>query len=265
MSDSRETSTPRLETKAEREEGMGGLAKGLAIIESFTERTPQLSVSEAAVASGTTPAAARRCLRTLEELGYLSYDGKYYRPTPRMMRLPHAYADSDTLPVLARPRLAALRDAFNESASLAVLDGDHALFVARAETTHMASTGMRVGARVPAPYSGSGRVMLAALDDDAVELVLQRVQGHFFTERTPRTIKALRDRIIQARAEGYSSTDEELALGVRAIAAPVVDISGATRAAITVSALAARISMEEMLTTYLPVLLAEAAALGKRL
>lgn len=245
--------------KTEREEGMGGLAKGLAIIESFSATRPRLSVSEAAAATGATPAAARRCLRTLEELGYVSYDGKYFRPTPRMMRLPGAYAEVDPLPVLAQPRLAALRDAFDESASLALLDGDQAFFVARAESSHMATTGMRVGSRIPAPAAAAGRVLLAALPDDEVERILAGL-------RAPQTGReALRARIREARELGYSYADEELEIGVRAVAVPVVDVTGRTQAAITVSALAARFPMDEMRSRFVPVAQAEAARLGAML
>lgn len=262
LSDSETTTTS---TKVEREEGMGGLAKGLAIIESFSAAQPRLSVSEAAASSGTTPAAARRCLRTLEELGYVSYDGKYYRPTPRMMRLPNAYSEADQLPVLAKPRLAALRDAFDESASLAVLDGDHAFFVARSESSHMASTGMRVGSRVAAPASAAGRALLAAMPDEELDRVLRRHHMQRSTAKTLVTIEAIRNRIREARELGYSYTDEELELGVRAVAVPVVDVTGRTQAALTISALAARVSMDEMRDRFVPVVQGEAAKLGAML
>ena len=68
-------------------EGMSGLAKGLAIIEVFGMEHSQLTVTDAARLTDTTRAAARRCLLTLVELGYLSHDGKHFWPTPRFLRL----------------------------------------------------------------------------------------------------------------------------------------------------------------------------------
>ena len=90
-------------------EGMAGLAKGLAVIEAFGESSSQLTVADAARITDVTRAAARRCLLTLTELGYLTHDGRYFRPTPRMLRLGSAYLDTASLPVLAQRHLMAAR------------------------------------------------------------------------------------------------------------------------------------------------------------
>lgn len=246
-------------------ESMGGLAKGLAIIESFTPARPRLTVSEAAASSNTTPAAARRCLLTLEELGYVDYDGKFFRPTPRMMRLSAAYSEVDSLPVLAQPLLVSVREAFDESSSLSVLDGADVFFVARSESSHTASTGMRVGARRPAVQTAAGRVLLAALGDDEVSALLDGFTPVRMTDGTTLTVLAARDRIRQAGELGYSFTDEDLEIGVRAIAVPVIDSSGTTAAAMSISALSARFSMEVMRERFLPVLFEHAARLGAKL
>src|ERR1700733_11757984 len=87
-------------------EGMGGLAKGLAIIEAFSPHRTRMTVSEAAQLSSTSRASARRCLLTLTELGYLAFDGKYFRPQPRLMSLSNAYAGASSLPEIAQPFLA---------------------------------------------------------------------------------------------------------------------------------------------------------------
>jgi IclR family pca regulon transcriptional regulator len=248
-----------------RHEGMGGLAKGLAIIEAFGPTRPQLTVSEAAASSSTTPAAARRCLLTLVELGYLSHDGKYFRPTPRMMRLAAAYSTTAPLPVLAQPCLMAVRDELDESVSLAVLDGDRALFVARAESARIVSAGVRVGASLPAHASSTGRVLLGALSDDELDDHLRRARPQRTTPRTLITVADIRDRVRQARAEGVAYTDEELELGMRTMAVPVVDTMGQTHAAMSVSAFTARVSLAEMQGRFLQVLQRQAARLGSML
>src|SRR3984957_2176989 len=129
-------------------EGMGGLAKGLAIIEAFSPRRNRLTVSEAAEASHTSRASARRCLLTLTELGYLEFDGKYFRPQPRLLALSAAYSGTRSLPQIAQPFLQAARDELQESISLAVLDRDAALFVARPEAERLVTTGLSIGTRI---------------------------------------------------------------------------------------------------------------------
>lgn len=256
---------PPTMTKHRRPEGMGGLVKGLAIIEAFGPSRIQLTISDAAKATGTTPAAARRCLLTLESLGYLSHDGKFFRATPRMTRLGAAYAEVSPLPTLAQPCITAVRDELGETSSLAVLDGDSSLFVARAEAIHIVSAGVRVGTRLPAYASASGRVLLGTLSDEELDLHLGGYEPKPSTQNTLVTIADIRRRVEEARVQGASFTDEELELGVRTMAVPVRDPAGRVHAAMTVSASAGRISLAEMRERFLPVLRREAERLGRML
>ncbi|MBN9025946.1 MAG: helix-turn-helix domain-containing protein, partial [Rhizobiales bacterium] len=84
---------------------MGGLAKGLSVIETFSPDHPRQSISEVAAASGLDRATARRCLLTLAHLGYADYDGKYFTLTPRVLRLGTACLATMPLPQLVQPLL----------------------------------------------------------------------------------------------------------------------------------------------------------------
>jgi IclR family transcriptional regulator, pca regulon regulatory protein len=246
-------------------EGMGGLAKGLAIIEAFGRSRRQLSISEAAQLTATSPASARRCLLTLEELGYLSFDGKFFRPTPRMVRLGAAYLETAPLPLLARPHLIAAREKLGESISLAVLESDESVFVARADAERIVSAGVRLGARLPAHASATGRVLLAGLSDDEVDDVLARADLTRTTQNTLTTAEGIRQRVQQAREEGVAYTDEELELGIRTMAVPVHDSSGRVQAAMSAAAFASRVTLEDMAADFLPVLREHADRLGRML
>jgi IclR family pca regulon transcriptional regulator len=245
-------------------EGMAGLAKGLAVLEAFEGRA-QMTIAEAAQATGATRAAARRCLLTLSALGYLSDDGKFFRPTPRTLRLGAIYLEADPLPRLAQPCLARARDALDESVSLAVLEDGWSLFVARAEAERIVSTGVRVGARLPAYCSATGRVLLAALPQDALTAYLAGLNPEARTGHTVVDPAAIRAQVDEARLDDVAVSDEELELGMRAMAVPVRDSHGRVRAAVSVSAFAARVSMEEMRARFLPVLRQAAAGIGRQL
>ncbi|WP_307831807.1 IclR family transcriptional regulator domain-containing protein [Prauserella cavernicola] len=244
-------------------EGMAGLAKGLAIIEAFTAERTQLTVTDAARATGITPAAARRCLLTLRELGYLQHEGGYFRPTPRMMRLGAAYLEAAGLPALAQPFVLAARDELAESVSVAVYEAGSALIVARAEVQRIVNTGVRMGAQLPAYASASGRVLLAGLGEAELTAYLDSCEPVRTTSNTLMTIPEIRSRVELARAEGVAFTNEELELGVRSMAVPVADSAGRVRAAMTASTFTARASIEEMRVKFLPVLREQAAGLGR--
>ena len=244
---------------------MAGLAKGLAVLEIFGAGSTAVTVTGAAEQTALSRAAARRCLLTLTELGYLTYDGKYFRPAPRLLRLGNAYTATSSLPQLAQPYLTAARDALGESISLAVLQDNEAMFVARAEAARIVTTGVRVGVSLPAYLCATGHVLLAGLDDDALASYLQQCRPRRRTPRTPVARTEIRRRVDQARQTGIAYTDEELELGLRSVAVPVAGARGQTRAAMSVSAPAARVPLDVMLEQFAPVLQANARALGAAL
>jgi IclR family pca regulon transcriptional regulator len=232
---------------------MGGLAKGLAIIEALGAHGV-LSVSDAARASEISRAAARRCLITLTELGYVEHSGREFRPTARLKRLGGASTPRDRIARLAEPLLKRARDQLAESVSLAVLDDDRPLFIARAEAEHILSTGVRVGAHLPAYCSATGRVLLGQF---AEAEVVQRIGRKPFPARTPHTITKLAPLLVEIQAvrkRGYAISDEELELGMRALAVPVTGDGSEIVAAISVSAASARVRAADLRNHFLPVL-----------
>ena len=246
-------------------EGMGGLAKGLAIIEAFSPQRTRMTVSEAAELSKTSRASARRCLLTLADLGYLAFDGKYFRPQPRLLSLGNAYSGTRSLPEIAQPFLVAARNDLHESISLAVLDRDAALFVARAEAERLVTTGIALGTRIELYCSATGRVLLSDWPDAEVADYLDRTELTARTRHALVTKAALKDAVKGVRKLGYATTDQELEIGLRSIAVPVRDSRGRVMAAMSASASSARVSLSHMIRTFAPVLKEKADALGRAL
>ena len=247
-------------------EGMGGLAKGLAIIEAFSPRRTRLTVSEAAEEPPTPRGPpARRCLLTLTELGYLEFDGKYFRPQPRLLALSAAYSGTRSLPQIAQRFLQAARDELHESISLAVLDRDAALFVARSEAERLVTTGISIGTRIDLYCSATGRVLLSAWEDERISAYLDRVKIEARTKYALVKKAALREAVRSASRQHFATTDQELEIGLRSIAVPVIDSRGTLVGAMSASASTARISLAQMIKGFVPVLTANADALGRAL
>ena len=246
-------------------EGMAGLAKGMAILEAFGPGQTSLTVADAARLSGATRAAARRCLLTLASLGYLIQDGRLFRPLPRLVRL--ATNAIGTVPLIeaARPVLAAACAQTGESVSLAVLDRGQALFVARAEARHIVSTGVRIGASLPLWCSATGRVLLASLPLPEAQLLAGEQARPQRTSRTLTDLAAIMAAIGEVRAEDVAFSDEELELGMRSMAVAVRDAQGHTLAAMSLSTSSARLSIDGMRQTLLPILRRHAAMLERAL
>ena len=241
---------------------MLSLARGLAVIRAFGEGKPQLSIREVALATGFSRAAARRCLHTLTVLGYASGASGVYELTPATLSLASNYLGSTSIARLAQPILERVSSQVHESSSVAVLDGDDIVYVARAAVRRILSIGLAVGSRLPAPCTSMGRVLIAHLDEASRLRVLGRVK---LTRHTPRTIvdkNEFRAELDRIRAQGYAIVDQELELGLRSLAVPILGPGRRVLAAINVGVHAGRADRQTLLREFLPVLQQAAAEIG---
>jgi len=234
---------------------MGGLAKGLAMIETFTADRPSQSISEAAAASGLDRATARRCLLTLTRHGYADWDGKFFTLTPRVLRLGTACLATMPLPQIMQPLLDALSDRIGQSSSVSILDGAEILYVARAAQKKVMSISLMPGSRLPAHCTSMGRVLLAARPEAEALAILtaQPLQA-----RTPRTLTdpgAIMAELARVRAQGFAIIDHEVELGLRSIAVPLISVHGKVVAALNVGVAAVQDTPEQLAPTYLQALL----------
>lgn len=238
------------------------LERGLAVIQAFDAEHRQMTLAKVSARTGLSRGTARRSLLTLAELGFVALDGRGFSLTPRVLRLGYAFLSSLGLGEIAQPIVKALSDRLNESCSLAVLDAEDVAFVARAEARRVFRTGVTVGARLPAHATSLGRVLLAGLPDDHLDAWLERLQPVPYTPKTVTDRALLREAILRARQDGFATVDEELQLGIRSIAVPVLDGNGAVVAALNVGALTPRTSFAVMRHEYVPLLRAAAAEIA---
>ncbi|MGO4389367.1 IclR family transcriptional regulator C-terminal domain-containing protein [Microvirga sp. 2YAF29] len=240
---------------------VASLEKGLLVIEAFDASRQRLTLSDVAKITGITRAAARRYLRTLTKLNYADFDGRYFSLSPRILRLGYAFLSSTSLSSRLQPSLERISEETGESSSAAMMDGDDIVYIARSATRRIMSIGLGVGSRLPAHCTSLGRAILAYQPDEVVEAYLERAR---LEARTPKTItsKAKLREVLQAtRAQGYAIVDEELELGLRSIAVPLIQRNGQVTIALNISAQAARVPLGEMGTRYLPSLKAAGEAL----
>ncbi|MET0495291.1 MAG: IclR family transcriptional regulator C-terminal domain-containing protein [Actinoplanes sp.] len=234
------------------------LERGLAVIRAFDARHPELTLSEVARICDLTRAAARRFLLTLADLGYVRTDGRMFSLTPRILELGYSFLSSLSLPEVASPHLEALVAEVHESSSVSVLDGDDIVYVARVPTRRIMTVAINVGTRFPAYATSMGRVLVAHLDEAQIGAYLDRLALARLTEHTVVSVAALRKELELAREQGYAIVDQELEEGLRSMAAPVRDRTGAVVAAVNVSVHASRTSVATMREQLLPPLLAAA-------
>ncbi len=104
---------------------MTSLARGLAVIQAFTQQSPQMTISQLSVKTGLSRAAVRRCLYTLTKLGFAgAEDGQRYSLRPKMLSLSDTYTSSNSLSAAAQPILERMSAQLKESFRVATPDGD---------------------------------------------------------------------------------------------------------------------------------------------
>ncbi|GAB2713221.1 IclR family transcriptional regulator domain-containing protein [Streptomyces bullii] len=233
--------------------------RGLAVIRAFDADRPALTLSEVARACDLTRAAARRFLLTLADLGYVHTDGRFFRLTPRVLELGYSYLAGLTLAQIAEPHLQHLVAQVGESSSLCVLDGDDIVYLARVPTRRIMTVSVTVGTRFPAHLTSVGRVLLAHLPGEELDVRLARTELRPLTPRTITSQSALRAELRRVRRQGHALVDQELEEGLRSVAAPVRDRDGEVVAGVNLAVHAGRTSVEAVRRDLLPHLLATVA------
>jgi IclR family pca regulon transcriptional regulator len=231
------------------------LARGLEVIAAFPPGRAAMSLTEVASATGLARPTARRILLTLAELGYVRADGAGYTLTPRILDLGVAYVRSQGLWDVAHPHMTQLSARTNESCSVAQLDGSDIVYVARVAVPKIVGLTVQIGTRFPALQTSLGKVLLAALcPEEADEVLAQPTRSGIIPRWQPDRAEREAE-LREARARGWALTDEQLALGIRSVAAPLRDGTGRVVAALNVNTHAAETSVEHLVEHHLPLLL----------
>lgn len=250
------TDMPKIRRDDERSDTdfVESLDRGLRVVEVFGGAVRMMTLSDVAKAAHLPRATARRILLTLERRGYVASDGKMFSLTPRVLTLAGAYMTSSQVVTILQPVLDEMSSKAQEISSLALLDGHDVIFVARASPARVFSAGIDLGYRLPAFCSSVGRAMLGQYSNGELTALLDAMT---LTPLTPLTVtnkKAVKAAIIADREKGYSLVDREAEPGFRSISVPVRRYDDKIVAAINMGAHVDRVSTDEMIDRFLPLL-----------
>lgn len=241
------------------------LDRGLRVLELLGGGQQPMTLSDLGKAADLPRATARRILFTFERAGFVESDGKLFRLTPRVLVLASSYLASNHVVSVLQPALDKLSSEAQEISSMAILDGNDVVFIARASPTRIFSAGIDIGYRLPAFCTSVGRVLLSRLPDNELAAVLKAMNPAPLTPFTVTDRKTLLKTIIADRAQGYSLVDREAEPGFRSISVPVRRYDGAIIAAINMGAHVDRVSAAEMVDRFLPLLRETAASVKSML
>lgn len=232
------------------------LERGLAVIRSFSEDAPRQTLSDVARRTGYSRAACRRLLYTLEQLNYVGVDGRDFYLSPHTLDIGYSYLASLSFRRIVEPFIEELSCEVKESVSVSVLDEGEVVYVSRVATSRIMTVSISVGNRMPAYCTSMGRVLLASLSVDEQRRRLATVPMTTFTKYTVTDEDAILAELAKVAKRGWAMNDQELEVGLRSVAAPIVDASRRTVAAMNVSTHVGRVNQRELREKMLPALLA---------
>ncbi len=236
---------------------VGSLERGLAVVEILAAHPDGMTLTEMAEAAGLTRAGARRFLLTLVATGYAAQAGRRFSLSPKLISVARSWLAGSSL-WASRPFMRGVSTALDESCSAAV-SPTRTSSTSPGFRRRIMSVALHVGTRLPAYCTSMGRVLLAGLAPEERTSLLSASDIRPLTPKTVTDRTLLAKSIEEAAANGYAIVDEELELGLRSIAVPLRDRSGAVVAAINVSTQSARMSVDEMRRDFLPLLMNAAA------
>ena len=212
-----------MDTRSKPRYFINSLARGLAILNTFSSQKPMLSLSEIAAANNITLATSARYISTLRDLGYLLQDPstKKHSLTPKILSLGFPFLKNMDLRARLLPYMIEITRELNVTTQCAVLDGTDIVFLDRVRSSQVVNLDLTVGSRLPCYCTALGKAMLAFMDKVKVRKIIDRIE---FISHTPYTVKdrdTFEKTLRLTRRRGYAVNDQELTLGLKTLATPI--------------------------------------------
>jgi IclR family transcriptional regulator, acetate operon repressor len=224
------------------------------------------SAGEIARAVELTAPTAHRLLKVLCDRGFAVQNeaGKYV-PGPQMRVLVGDGVDHTTLEEIGRPLLAQLRDQTTETFFLSVREGVQLAYLVVMVSSHSVQMYGEPGQLIPLHATSQGKVILAFLPPGVGERIIDQIDLPRYTPSTITSATKLHEAMRDIRRDGYALNLEERELGVRSVAAPVLDAAGNVVASVCVGGPIFRVSEKDLRGRFAELTIATANAISAAL
>lgn len=207
-----------------------------------------LKLTEVSQTVGLAPSTAHRLLTTLQQSRFVRFDPlvALWQVGVTAFSVGNAFARHRDVVTMSRPFMRQLMELSGETANLYIMNDDEAICMMQIECRQMMRAIARPGGRVKMHNSGVGKAMLAWLPGHDLARVLEHQGLKAATEKTLTTPRALHEDLKRIRRRGFAIDDEEHAVGLRCVAAPIFDEHSSPLAALSISGPAARVSDQKL-------------------
>ena len=219
---------------------IGSLEKGLKILETIVDHG-ELTVTGAANLLEINRASAHRFITTLRDLGYVRKNQhSNYEATFKLLELGMKQADKFEIRRMAKPVMRDLAAEFDETVNLGLLDQGQVIYLDKVESRELLRMDSGVGTTCKPHATALGKAMVAFLPVEEREVIIQALEMKPITPHTICDPLRLEKEITKIRKQGYAVDNEELAMDLYCIGAPIFDFNGYPAYAMSVSGPARR-------------------------
>lgn len=214
---------------------IASLEKGIKILELLVQHG-ELSVSEAAKLMDTNRAGSHRFISTLKDLGYVEKnENNKYQPTLKIMKLATKVANRFEIRGIARPHMHRLSMKYKETINLGFFKNHEIIHLDKIDSLEVLRMDSALGDKAPAYCTGLGKAILAFLPDHELAHYLENIELKRLAPNTITDKDRFMSELSKIRKDGYAIDDEEMAMGLRCIAAPIFDHNAYPAYALSIS------------------------------
>ncbi|MCF8106380.1 MAG: IclR family transcriptional regulator [Desulfohalobiaceae bacterium] len=235
------------------------LAKGIKVLQIIAQSPQPIGVSDLARQLETNNATITRCCHTLSSLGYVAKDKqKRWYLTPKVLSLGYAAVSSLGWRQTAQYYLEQLSEQTGKTASLSVMESGEIIYICRVHTKRILPYDIRIGSTLPVHCTSMGKVLLAFRPEQEIKAIIDSLEFINLTHKTISTAEAFLQELETIRGKGYAVNDEEFSVGLRSVAAPVLDSQKRSMAALNIAVSTTSMSLEQMETELAPLVMGTA-------
>ena len=232
--------------------------KGLSVIEAFDHDNSEMTLTEVAKKVNITRSTARRFLLSLESLGYATQNGKFFSLTPKIINLGYSYFSSLLWTDIVNKYIKIAVNKSNLSCAVSILDGENITCIMRIHSSKILKGGVSVGGKLPAAYTGSGRLFMAEMNDIKLQKYISKLTLKQYTAKTITNEKELFEKIKSERNQGYQIIEEELEDGLLSIAVPIYNSQHKILGCMSIGTFMSRENAKYLKEEVLPMLIDQA-------
>jgi DNA-binding IclR family transcriptional regulator len=211
------------------------IERAIQILDCFNNDNPSWGLTEIAQEVGLHKATTHRIMTTLTNHNYLvkSSDGLKYKLGPRLASLGCSVIQQFDIRNVALPYMKETVQKFNETCDLSIFDGREILYLEVLQSNHALTISAAPGKRLPAHCTASGKVFLAYLSEENFnKFISQPLKS--FTNQTITNPQILKKSLKEIKESGFATDNEEMELGIRAIAVPIFNQNGEVIASVSI-------------------------------